>query len=838
LVKKATEATPNHLLRAARKERNWTQKEVADSIGSPQSFNVSRWEQGTAFPSAHYIQQLCLLFGKSSRELGLINDEPVTLDSGSFNLPVWTVPKYFTSLVGREQDVADVCTLLRQSEMRLLTLVGMGGVGKTRLALQVATKLRDAFADGVFFVPLDSVSDPSLVLPTIAAVLDIQQTGERPLFEKVKLSLRERQILLILDNFEQVVEVAPLLEELLATCPALTLIVTSRAILHLQAEQIFTVSPLALPPPGQLDESQTPARYPAVALFLQRARNAMPSLRQTPANLRAIADICRYLDGLPLAIELAAARVRLLPPQALVAHLKHGMQVGSWEPHTLPEAEPDPLLQASSALRVLSDGARTLPERQQTLHNTLKWSYKLLSMEEQRLFRRLSVFSGGCTLDAAEVIWRVGQETGSLSLSAFDGVAALLDKSLLLQVEQEGEEPRLQMLVTVREYGLECLQTSEEDKLIRYTHAQYYLALAEEAEPHLKRAEKSVWLEQLDREQENLRTALEWSITSEVAELALRICGALGEFWSRRGNRSEGHYWLKAALALPGADAHHVARAKALYAAGNLARHQNDLSGAILLLKESVDLHRALEDDRGLARSLGILGVLIQGQGHQAEGRSFVEESLALHRKLGSNWELANLLQNLSYNAWLQGDLTHVTGLAEESLILARQVGDKFLIANALHYIGYVELQQGDLLRAATLVQESLVIFRELSDRQGILSSLETRGSIALAQHDLAQANAYYQEGFALARQLGDDIGWYLVGLARVAAAKGQLKRAVSLFALTETAYEITKIMSPKESVAFEHELAAMRNRLGEEVFAAAWTEGISMTAEQAATTS
>jgi predicted ATPase/transcriptional regulator with XRE-family HTH domain len=818
MVKKASDAKPNLLLRMARKESGWTQQQVADRIGASQSLNVSRWESGTAFPSAYYIQQLCQLFGKSARELGLIRDETVLksdshltqvpLDSSHAIQPLWTVPTLFTSLVGRKQDVADVCELLRHSEVRLLTLVGTGGVGKTRLALQVATEIRTAFADGVCFVPLASVSDPSLVIPTIAEVLDIKQTGERSLFERVKLSLRDRRILLILDNFEQVVETAPQVEELLATCPAMTVIVTSRTILHLQAEQVYTVFPLALPPPGQLLERETLAQFGAVSLFLQRARSTLPSLYLSATNLNAIVEICRHLDGLPLAIELAAARVRLLPPLALLSHLKRGLQV-------------------------LSDGARTLPERQQTLHNTLKWSYELLSSEEQCLFRRLSAFSGGWTLDAAEAVWRVGQQTEGNHLSVLEGVAALLDKSLLLQVEQEGEEPRLQMLVTVRVYGQECLQASGEDELIRYAHAQYYLAVAEEAESHLKGAEKSAWLARMEREQENLRAALEWCITRENAELALHICGALWEFWSRHGNRSEERYWLKAALGLPGAGTHQVARAKALYAAGYLAWDHNDLSEANLLLRESVALYRALGDDQGLARSLGTLGVLIQQRGHLDEGRTLVEESIALHHKLGSNWELANLLQNLSYVAWWQGDLTRVAALAEESLILARGVGDKFLIAMALHIIGNVAWRQSDLVRASILVQESLVIFRELGDKSGIVGSLETKGSIALAQHDLEQASACFQEGFALARQLGDYIGWYPVGLARVAAAKGHLNRAVGLFALAETVYGITRIMNPDESTAFERELAAMRSQLGEEVFAAAWAEGVSLTAEQ-----
>jgi predicted ATPase/transcriptional regulator with XRE-family HTH domain len=446
MVKKAAQATPNLWLRDAREERGWTQKDVADRIGAPHPLNISRWESGTAFPRSHYIEHLCLLFDKTPRELGLLHhasagpgeafrentaqapEEPSTV--APFLLPVLLTP-----LIGREQEVAAVCAELAHPTVRLLTLLGAGGIGKTRLSLQVATQMRDQFADGVCFVPLAPIRDPALALSAIAQVLDIRESGARPLLEQLKEALRHRQLLLLLDNVEQVVTVAPHLEELLAACPHLKLLVTSRATLHVQAEQIFPVPPLSLPDLLHLPESEALAHYAAVALFLQHARAMQPGFQLTAANARAVAEICVRLDGLPLAIELAAARIRLLSPQALLGRL-------------------------SQRLAILTSGPRNLPVRQQTLRNTLTWSYDLLEQEEQQVFRQLSVFVGGWTLEAAEVVGNAHRPPDRASVSVLDAMTSLLDASLLVQVGKPGEEPRLLMLETVREYGLECLQDS------------------------------------------------------------------------------------------------------------------------------------------------------------------------------------------------------------------------------------------------------------------------------------------------------------------------------------------------------------------------------------------
>src|SRR6266699_164416 len=401
------------------------------------------------------------------------------LDNYRHNLPAQLTP-----LIGREQEVTAVDTLLRHPEVRLLTLMGPGGVGKTRLGLEVAAELLDDYPDGVCFVPLATISDPELVVPTIAQVLGIKEAGEQPVANLLQASLQDKRLLLLLDNFEQVTAAAPRLADLLTTCPQLKILVTSRAVLHIRGEHEFPVPPLALPDLTHLPGSESLSQYAAVAFFLHCAQAVRPDFQLTPANTRTIAEICVRLDGLPLAIELAAPRIKLLSPQALLTRLGHRLQV-------------------------LTSGAQDAPVRQQTLRNTLAWSYDLLDAEEQCLFRRLSVFVGGCTLEAVEGL---STTLGDTSADILDGVASLMDKSLLRQVEQEGEEPRLLMLATIREYGLEALTASGEMASTRRAHAVYYLRLAEDAETEIGGPQQAAWLDRLEREHDNLRAALLWSV--------------------------------------------------------------------------------------------------------------------------------------------------------------------------------------------------------------------------------------------------------------------------------------------------------------------------------------
>src|SRR6266571_7626136 len=468
--------------------------------------------------------------------------------AGSEHAPPHTLPAQLTPLIGREQEIALACTLLRRPEVRLLTLTGTGGTGKTRLGLQVAAELSDLFTDGVYFVNLAPLSDPTLVVSSITQTLGLREVAGQPLLEHLKRELQQKQLLLVLDNFEQVVSAALQVADLLAASPKLKVIVTSREVLHVRGEQEFPVPPMAVPDPAHLPDMVALAQYEALALFIQRAQAVKPDFQVTPANARDIAEICVQLDGLPLAIELAAARIKLLPPKALLARL-------------------------SERLAVLTSGPHDAPARQQTLRNTIAWSYNLLEAQEQRLFRRLSVFVGGCTLEAIEAVY-TALETSTSTMSTLDSVAALIDKSILQQTEQEGVQPRLVMLETIREYGLEALTASGEMEVIRQAHALYYVTLAEKAEPELGGQQQAEWLERLEREHENLRAAMQWSLEAgedgHSREMALQLGGALRRFWIVHGHWSEGRNFLERALAeSKGVPA--SVQVKALVTAANLA---------------------------------------------------------------------------------------------------------------------------------------------------------------------------------------------------------------------------------------------------------------------------
>ncbi|HEV2656856.1 MAG TPA: AAA family ATPase, partial [Ktedonobacteraceae bacterium] len=517
--------------------------------------------------------------------------------SHKVNVHFFQFPAQLTTLVGREQDIAQICALLRRSEVRLLTLQGPGGVGKTRLALAAAKELSDEYADGVVFVTLAPIRDPNLVISAIAHALKLQQEA----LEDVQHFLRDRHLLLVLDNFEQVANAAPQIVDMLLACPHIRILITSRTALRIQGEHEFPVLPLSVPDLRTL--SQVPAddildHYAAIALFKQRAQALLPQFQLTTENVRIIAEICIRLDGLPLAIELAAARMKLLPPRALLVRL-------------------------SQRLSVLTDGARTLPERQRTLRNTLQWSYDLLNADEQQLFRHLAVFVDGCTLEAIEGVCGVGGKDQTSDV--ISRVSSLLDHSLVYRAKREGEEPRLAMLETVREYALDCLEENGEIEDIRRTHALYYLTLAEEISPHVRRGGQQLrWLRILTEEQENLRAALGFLVEHREGELAVQLSGALWWYWVNRGYFSEGRSFLAASLGLPHEGKRTRARARALCGAGELALRQGNYHVATALLEESVASYRELGETRGLAEALLNLGLSLAYVQRFSEARTLI----------------------------------------------------------------------------------------------------------------------------------------------------------------------------------------------------------------------
>src|SRR6266480_4503582 len=590
---------------------------------------------------------------------GLENDFPAlkTLEGRPTNLPIQP-----TVLIGREQQVKEAVALLRREGIRLVTLTGPGGTGKTRLSLQVAAELVADFEDGVFFVDLASITDPHLFIPTVSQTLSVRERPGESLSETLKDYLRDKKLLLVFDNFEQLLDAGPAVSALLAGAPNLKALITSRAPLHLSGEHEYSVPPLAVPDLNTSEPPATLAAYEGVQLFLERAQAVKPEFELTSENAPAVAEICARLDGLPLAVELGAARVRILSPQALLGRL-------------------------SQRLVLLTGGARDAPARQRTLRDTIDWSYSLLGSSEQRLFARLSVFVGGRTIEAAEAV--CDPLTAELDISVFDGVASLVEKSLLRQDEGPAGEPRLLMLETIREYALDRLERSGDAELLRQRHAHYFVALAEEAEPEILRADQVLWLERLEAERDNFRAALGWLLGRGDTELALRLIGSLRRAWVARGYLSETRKWLEAAFERKAALSPHV-EAKALYGLGRVALVEGDYDEAIPSLERSAGLFRELGESEGLVFSLADLGFIAIAQGRHEDAQRFADESLAEAKVAGNERTIAAALHSLACTKLDAGEYGEARSLFEQSLELRRKLGDKRNVANSLGYLGSV----------------------------------------------------------------------------------------------------------------------------------------------------
>ena len=713
------------------------------------------------------------------------------------------LPVHLTGFIGREREVAAVVARLRDPGVRLLTLTGPGGVGKTRLALQVAGAVAGRFEAGVCYLPLAALREPELVLPQVAQALGVRPVARRPLLETLADALRDRARLLVLDNFEHLLPAAHHVAALLDGCPRLRVLVTSRAVLRLYGEHAVAVPPLAVPgarPPLPLERL---AACAAVQLFVARARAARADFRLTAANAAAVADLCRRLDGLPLALELAAARLRHLTPQALATGLR------------------------ARRLPLLTGGGANLPARQQTLRATLAWSHDLLAGPDQALFARLSVFAGGWSLEAAEAVAGAGPAPGLAddgrpgerpTAAVFEALARLVDQSLVLADGDADGQTRYRYLETVGEYAGQRLGERGQAEACRDRHLAYFVALATAAEPELQGPAQGAWLERLERDHDNCRAALRWVLdrpTAAAVEQGLRLAGALGRLWLARGLGREARSWLDALLALPGPRAPTAARAKALGLATVVAYWFGDVAAQDRWLDACATVAREAEDPRAAAVALRALGDMARRRGRPAEAAARLTRSLALFRQVDDHQEIARTLWAVGMQAHEAGDYAAARRDFEESLALYRRLGDRNRAAGLLHQLGHTLRAAGGAAASRPFHEEALAIWREQGYENGVAGALNALGEVALATGDAARAGRLFAE--ALARVRADvrraDEARILRNLAMVAwttgdaaAARARLAEAIGIWQAAGAAHRIAETWEAFAVLAVAHD--------------------------------
>ena len=743
-----------------------------------------------------------------ARDLAAVRDRLAEASTRPAESRPNNLPVQRTAFIGREHEATALRQLLRRADVQLITLTGPGGIGKTRLALQVATETAAEFPAGVCFVPLSAVSDHGLIASTIAQALGVREIGNQSPQENLKEYVRglDQPMLLLLDNFEHLVSAAPVIAQLLTTGPKLKIAVTSQAPLHVYGEHEFPVPPLVLPDLKSIPPIEELTRLPAVALFVERAQAVKREFALTKENAPAVAAICARLDGLPLAIELAAARIKLLSPSAMLVRLE-------------------------SRLSLLTGGARDLPTRQQTLRSTVDWSYGLLNAAEQTLLRRLSVFIGGCTLEGVEAVC---DTKGDLGLDILDGMASMVDKSLAQQVE-EASETRFLMLNTIREYALERLGESDDEAKTRRAHAAYYLVLAEEgAEDVVANPE---WLDRFEVEHDNFRLALDYLIKTGEAEWGLRLGAALFRFWETREHLKEGRDAIARLLAMEGTSTRPKLRARLLFAAAVLAGEQGDYGSARELLEESLDICIALNDNRGVAVALNARAVNARDRGKLAEASSLFERCVGIWKDLGDTADIARALSNLANVTKLQGDYARATSLYDECLTMFRKAGDGAGAAWTLNYQGDVAREKADLVSARSFCEQSLAAFRELRDGWGIASALSDLANLNSDQGNDAEARRLYGESIRMFQELGHKrgIARALECLAVSAAAQSNAEQSLHLAgAAAALRQRLGAPLTLTEQPRLEKALEFARRTLGNAAGLTAWMEGWAMPIDRA----
>ena len=719
------------------------------------------------------------------------------------------LPMQRTAFIGREREEAALRQLLSRADVRLVTLTGPGGIGKTRLALQVAAEIAGEFPGGVCFVPLSAVGENGLIASTIAQALGAREVANQSPQESLKECLGglNQPVMLLLDNFEHLIAAAPVIAQLLTIGPQLKIVVTSQARLHVYGEHEFPVPPLALPDPKSMPLLEALSRLPAVALFVERARAVKHEFALTKENAPTVAAICARLDGLPLAIELAAARIKLLSPPAMLTRLE-------------------------SRLNLLTGGARDLPSRQQTLRGTVDWSYGLLNPAEQTLFRRLSVFTGGCTLEGVEAVC---DTKGDLGIDVLDGMTSMVDKSLAQHAEQADSETRFRMLSTIREYALERLAESQDESATRRAHAAYYLVLAEEGAQDV--AAHSEWLDRFEIEHDNFRMALDYLIKTGDAEWGLRLGAALFRFWETREYLTEGRDALARLLAMEGTATRPKLRARLLFAAAVLAGEQGDYACAQQLFEESLDTCVDLKDNRGVAVALNALAVNARDRGDFPASALLFERCVAIWKDLGDSADLARALSNLASVMKLQGDYARASSLYDECLAMFRKAGDEAGVAWTLNYQGDVAREKADFPAARSFCEQSLAAFRQLRDGWGIASALSDLACLSCDQGNNAQSRLLYGESIKMFQELGHKRGIARV-LEYLAANAAAQSNAVQALHLAGTAAALRQRLgvplAPAEAPRLEKALEFARRALGNAAGTTAWMEGWSMPVEQA----
>lgn len=825
-------------LKSHRKGLDLTQEELAERIGCS-LIAIRKIEADERRPSRQIAELLAGLFRIPPEEReefisfarGLSDQaKPGAHSSASGHRAPGNLPAQITGLIGRDAPVATLRNLLTQSHVsnkvepggvqqppgevgegggvRLLTLTGPPGIGKTSLALQVARDVQGRLKDGAFYAGIAAVSDPDLVAPAIAKALGLEAKSTESLLGALQRTIGNREMLLVLDNFEQVLDASHLVLELLGSSPHLRVLVTSREALHIPGEQQFQVPALETADPTDLPPVQALQEIPAVALFVQRARAVEASFALTEQNAPLVAAICARLQGVPLAIELAAARVNLLSPQEMHERLDR-------------------------SLNLLESAARHLPPRQRTLRGAIDWSYRLLNQEEKRLYACLGVFVGGCTLAAAESVCNA---TGEIGNDVLAGLASLVDKSLVQRDEGGQRESRFTMLEMVREHAAERLSADGEAAKIERLHAEYHLAFAEAAALHIESSEPASWLDRLEAAHNNMRAALRWSLSSEGdLQLGLRLAEALAPFWTVHGHFDEGRAWLSRLFSRSEGQQWTTLLGRTYARAGRFAFRQSDYAAAREFYTQSLAISRELVDMDGVASALRGLGNVATEEGDYLQASHFFEEGLAINRELGDRLKIADCLVGSGWALLHQSNYAMATAHFEEALTLCRALDHKEEAAFALSGLGEVAVRQGDYARAVHLLEESLLLRREIDDKWGIAISMGTLAWIALRRSDVDEALRLLKESLIIRDGLGDKggIAWCLERFAEVESLRGYSERAAILYgAAHNLRQKLDSGINPQDRAELDRNIAIVRSALGDESFSLGWEEGRNMNLE------